>query len=78
MLENTEGAIKSGKSRETGNIGNTRRRKNLNKATTCVGHHYYYTLRVMRNCVCFINGINNHEKHNTMCVGHQYAQTKHK
>ena len=33
MLENTEGAIKSGKSRETGNIGYTRRRKNINKAT---------------------------------------------
>ena len=27
MLENTEGAIKNGQSRETGNIGYTRRRK---------------------------------------------------
>jgi len=26
-LENTEGAIKNGKSRETGNVGYTRRRK---------------------------------------------------
>ena len=28
MLENTEGAIKQGKSRETGNIGYTRHRTN--------------------------------------------------
>jgi hypothetical protein len=28
MLENTEGAIKNGQSRETGNIGNTRHRTN--------------------------------------------------
>jgi len=27
MLENTEGAIKNGQSRETGNIGYTRQRK---------------------------------------------------
>jgi hypothetical protein len=31
MLENTEGAIKKGKSRETGNIGHTRRRKTKQK-----------------------------------------------
>ena len=31
MSENTEGAIKNGQSRETGNIGYTRRRKNKNK-----------------------------------------------
>jgi len=40
MLENTEGAIKKGQYRETGNIGYTRRRKtkqNLN--TICVAYH---------------------------------------
>ena len=37
MLENTEGAIKNGQSRETGNIWHTRRRKNKTKNTTqCV------------------------------------------
>jgi len=41
-LENTEGAIKNGQSRETGNIGYTIRKK---------------------------------QKHNTICVGHQYTQT---
>jgi hypothetical protein len=30
-LENTDGAIKNGQSRETGNIGNTRRRINKTK-----------------------------------------------
>jgi hypothetical protein len=41
MLENTEGAIKNGQSRETGNIGYTRRRKTKQKHNTiCVGHHY--------------------------------------
>jgi hypothetical protein len=41
MLENTEGAITNGQSRETGNIGYTRRRKTKQKhSTICVGHHY--------------------------------------
>ena len=31
MLENTEGAIKKGQSRETGNIGYTRRKTKTNK-----------------------------------------------
>jgi hypothetical protein len=40
MLENTEGAIKKEQSRETGNIGHTRRRKTKQKHNTiCVGHH---------------------------------------
>ena len=41
MLENTEGSIKKGQSRETGNIGFTKRRKTKHKQyTICVGHHY--------------------------------------
>ena len=44
MLENTEGAIKKGQARETGNIGNTRRRKGEKKPNTiCIGHHYMKT-----------------------------------
>ena len=44
MLENTEGAIQNGQSRETGNIGYTRRRKTKQKHNTiCVGHHYAQT-----------------------------------
>ena len=40
-LENTEGAIKNGQSRETGNIGYTGRRKTKQKQNAiCVGHHY--------------------------------------
>ena len=46
MLENTEGAIKNGQSRETGNIGYTRRRKTKEKHNTiCVRHHSWFTLR---------------------------------
>jgi hypothetical protein len=40
MLENTEGAIKNEQSRETGNLGYTRRRKTKQKHNTiCVGHN---------------------------------------
>jgi len=39
-LENTEGAIKNGQSRETGNIGYTRRRQQNKNITQCVGHQY--------------------------------------
>ena len=39
MLENTEGAIKNGQSRETGNMG-TQDEEKRNKNTICVGHHY--------------------------------------
>jgi hypothetical protein len=41
MLENTDGAIKNGQSRETSNMEYTRRRKTKQKHNTiCVGHHY--------------------------------------
>ena len=44
MLENTEGGIKNWQSRETGNIGYTKRRKTKQKHNTiCVGHHYAQT-----------------------------------
>ena len=44
MLENTEEAIKNGQSRDTGNIGYTRRRQTKQKHyTICVGHHYAQT-----------------------------------
>jgi hypothetical protein len=44
MLENTERARKYGQSRETDNIGHTRRRKTKQKHNTiCVGHHYMQT-----------------------------------
>jgi outer membrane protein W len=40
-LENTEGATKNGQSRETDNIGYTRRRQIKQKHNTiCVRHHY--------------------------------------
>ena len=42
MLENTEGTIQNGQSRETGNIGYTRRRKKKPN-TIYVGHHYAQT-----------------------------------
>ena len=41
-LENTEGAIKNGQSRENGNIGHTKRREKNNN-TISVGHHYTQT-----------------------------------
>jgi hypothetical protein len=37
MLKNTEGAIKNGQSRETGNIDKEKQNK------ICVGHHYSQT-----------------------------------
>jgi len=41
MLENTEGAIKNGQYRETGNIGHTRRRQIKQQHNTlCIGHTY--------------------------------------
>ena len=44
MLEKSEGAIKKGQSRETGNIGYTRRGKtNKKHSTICIGHHYAQT-----------------------------------
>jgi len=43
-LEKTEGAIKNGQSRETGNTGHTRRRKTKqNHNTISVGHNYTQT-----------------------------------
>ena len=43
MLENAEGAIKNGQSRETGNLVCTKRRKTKQKHNTIyVGHHYRY------------------------------------
>jgi hypothetical protein len=40
MLENTQGAVNNGQSRETGNIGYTRGGKARQKHNTiCVGHH---------------------------------------
>jgi hypothetical protein len=38
QLENTERAIKNGKSRETGNKGYTRRKTNQNHSKICAGH----------------------------------------
>jgi hypothetical protein len=44
MLENTEGLIKKGQSRETDNIKYTKRRTSKQKHNTiCVGHHYAQT-----------------------------------
>ena len=39
-LENTEGAIKNGQSRETDNRGTRRRKITQIHNTICVGHHY--------------------------------------
>ena len=41
MLEKTEGEIKNGQSRETGNIGyGTQDEEKQKHNTTCVGHQY--------------------------------------
>jgi len=41
MLENSERAIQNGQSKETGNIGYTRRRKTKHKHNPiCVGHYF--------------------------------------
>ena len=44
MLEKTKGTIKNEQSRETGNIGYTRRWQTKQKHNTiCVGHYYTQT-----------------------------------
>ena len=44
MLENSERAIQNGQSKETGNIGYTRRRKTKHKHNAiCVGHYFKQT-----------------------------------
>ena len=43
MLENIKGVIENGQSRETGNIGYTRRRRSNKYNTICVGRHYMQT-----------------------------------
>ena len=79
MFENTEGEIKNGQSRETGNIGFTRRRQTKQKHNTlCVGNHYMQTNRNNLNktwallqttggkdepCIAFMRNGNGH--HNT-------------
>jgi hypothetical protein len=41
MIENIEGSLKNGQSRETGNIRYTRQRKTKEEHNIiCVGHHY--------------------------------------
>jgi len=40
MLENTEGAIRNGQSRQTGNIGYTKRGHKQKRNPIYVGHHY--------------------------------------
>ena len=53
MLDNTEGAIKKGQSRETGNIGCTGRRKTKRKHNTiCIGPHYMQTKTNYANKTC--------------------------
>ena len=53
MIENIEGTIKKGQSRETGNIGYTRWRKTKQKHNTiCVRHHYPPTVRNNVNKTC--------------------------
>ena len=43
---NTEGPIKYGQTKETGNIGYTRRRQaNHKQNTICLGHHLLYANR---------------------------------
>jgi hypothetical protein len=56
MLENSEGAIQSGQSRETGNIGYTRWRQTKQiQNTICVGHHYAQTNTHNVNWACVPN-----------------------
>jgi hypothetical protein len=48
MLENTKGAIKKGQSRETGNIGYTRRRKTQQKQSRETGMNRYNKLMLIK------------------------------
>jgi hypothetical protein len=61
-LENTEWAIKNGQSRETGNIGHTRHRKETNKAQSrkqkkFIGRCYnnWFLAKTLTCCVCYKN-----------------------
>ena len=83
MLENTEGAIKNGQSREASNIGCTRWRKTKQKLNTiCFGHHYlqantnkinnkwdlYQQLEVKTNWTSFICGNRNGIHHTELVI----------
>ena len=63
MLENTEEVIKKGQSRETGNIGYTRRRQTKQKQFRETGNIGYTRRRKTK------------QKHNTIYIGHHNTQT---
>jgi hypothetical protein len=69
MLQNNEGAIKNDQSRETGNIGHTRRRKTKQNTTQYV---LDTTIRKQtQHNMCWTPLYVN--KHNTICVRHHYT-----
>ena len=62
-LENTEGVIKNGQSRETGNIGYARRRQTKQKQSRETGNIGYARRRQTK------------QKRNAICVEHHSMQT---
>ena len=71
-LENTEESIKNGKSRETDNIGYTRRRKTNQKQkhnTIYVGHQFTQTntINVNKTCVLLQTTGGKDEPNNVLC-----------
>ena len=66
MLENTVGAIKNGQSRETGNTGHTRQTKTKQNTTQYDNPEKLATQGTQDK---------QKTKHNTICVGHRYAET---
>ena len=81
-LENTEGVIKNGQFRETGNIGYTRRRKTKQKQFRETGNIGYTRRRKTKQKqfretgnIGYTRRRKTKQTHNTICVEHHYAQT---
>ena len=72
MLENTEGAIKSGKSRETGNIGYTRRRKTQRNWQ----HRVHKTKKKFKQShnMCWTPLLLHFKSNAQLCMFHQWNQ----
>jgi hypothetical protein len=82
MLDNTERARKYGQSRETDNIGHTRRsqaKQKQSRETENIGYTRRRQTKQKQSRETGNTGYTRRrktkQKHNTICVGHHYMQT---
>jgi hypothetical protein len=82
MLDNTERARKYGQSRETDNIGHTRRsqaKQKQSRETENIGYTRRRQTKQKQSRetgnIGYTRRRKTKQKHNTICVGHHYMQT---